>query len=322
MKTKAISIIIPVYNAEKYIGNLLRKLEKQKKDQIEIILIDDGSKDKSLEICREFSIRNDSFRVFHQENQGASAARNQGIKMAEGEYIAFIDSDDDISNTFVSTLYALCKENVADIIQLDSYIITSNTKEYKRVQLPEGVIEISAYCNFILEQTVNTLWDKIYKTEIIKNNQIYFDVNMVMGEDISFTLDVLEHAKTVYIKHSAIYKYKKNEGGLCSNVSDEYLKDLNLLYEKMDKFIIAKNLNNDACEIMHNSMLGSVFRAVGLAVGNGCSKKKIGQRLKKSDSIQKLFKYSYKNYLYEIRKILLKKRCFSLVACLVRLKQG
>ena len=90
----------------------------------------------------------------------------------------------------------------------------------------------------------------------------------------------MEHAKTVYIKHSAIYKYKKNEGGLCSNVSDEYLKDLNLLYEKMDKFIIAKNLNNDACEIMHNSMLGSVFRAVGLAVGNGCSKKKIGQRLK------------------------------------------
>jgi hypothetical protein len=129
--------------------------------------------------------------------------------MAEGEYVVFVDSDDDILSTFVSTLCTLCKENTSDVIQLDSYIITSNTSEYKEVQLPEGKTEISTYCNFILEQTVNALWDKIYKAEIIKRNQIYFDVNMVMGEDISFTLDVLEHAESVYIKHSAIYKYAK-----------------------------------------------------------------------------------------------------------------
>lgn len=192
MKAKTLSIIIPVYNAEKYIENILRKLEEQKKEQVEIILIDDGSRDKSLEICQKFSAENDSFRVFHQENKGASVARNQGIRMAEGEYVVFVDSDDDISSTFVSTLCTLCKENASDIIQLDSYIITSNTSEYKEVQLPEGKTEISTYCNFILEQTVNALWDKIYKAEIIKYNQIYFDVNMVMGEDISFTLDVLK----------------------------------------------------------------------------------------------------------------------------------
>lgn len=322
MRAKTLSIIIPVYNAEKYIENILRKLEEQKKDQVEIILIDDGSRDRSLKICQEFSKKNNNFRVFHQENQGASAARNQGIKMSEGEYIAFVDSDDDISSTFVSTLCALCKENASDIIQLDSYIITSNTSEYKSVQLPEGKIEISTYCNFVLEQTVNALWDKIYKAEIIKRNQIYFDINMVMGEDISFTLDVLEHAESVYIKHSAIYKYGKNDEGLCSNVSEEYLKDLNVLYEKMEDFIIAKNLNNDACEIMHNSMLGSVFRAVGLAIDNGYSKKKIGQELKSSYNLQKLLKHSYKNFLFDIRKFLLKKRCFSLIACLVKFKQS
>lgn len=166
MKAKTLSIIIPVYNAEKYIENILRKLEEQKKEQVEIILIDDGSRDKSLEICQKFSAENDSFRVFHQENKGASVARNQGIRMAEGEYVVFVDSDDDISSTFVSTLCTLCKENASDIIQLDSYIITSNTSEYKEVQLPEGKTEISTYCNFILEQTVNALWVKYIKQRL------------------------------------------------------------------------------------------------------------------------------------------------------------
>ena len=321
MKAKTLSIIIPVYNAEKYIENILRKLEEQKKDQVEIILIDDGSRDRSLEICQKYSKKNNNFRVYHQENQGASAARNQGIKMSEGEYIAFVDSDDDISNTFVSTLCTLCKENASDIIQLDSYIITSNTSEYKKVELPEGKIKISTYCNFILEQTVNALWDKIYKAEIIKHNQIYFDVNMVMGEDISFTLEVLEHAESVYIKHSAIYKYGKNDEGLCSNVNEEYLKDLNVLYEKMEDFIIAKNLNKDACEIMHNSMLGSVFRAVGLAANNGCSKLEIGKKLKNSYNLQKLLKYDYHNFGFKVRKILLNKKWFSVAAYLVKSKQ-
>lgn len=322
MKAKTLSIIIPVYNAEKYIENLLGKLEVQINDQIEIILIDDGSKDKSLKICRGFSNRNESFRVLHQENQGASAARNQGIKMAEGKYIVFVDSDDDISSAFISTLCTLCVENVADIMQLDSYIITSNGSEYRKVQLPDGNINISKYCDFILEQKANTLWDKIYKTEIVKNNQIYFDVNMVMGEDLAFTLDVLEHVESVYVKHNAVYKYKKNEGGLCSNVSDEYLNDLDMLYERIDDFIKIKNLNKDACEIARQSMLESVFRAVGLAVGNGYSKKIIGQRLKNSDRLQRLLKNRYNNSLLEIRRILLKNRYFSLIALLVKLKQS
>ena len=148
MRAKTLSIIIPVYNAEKYIENILRKLEEQKNDQVEIVLIDDGSRDKSLEICQKFSAENDSFRVFHQENTGASAARNQGIRMAEGEYVVFVDSDDDILSTFVSTLCTLCKENTSDIIQLDSYIITSNTSEYKEVQLPEDMEKCCSPSNY------------------------------------------------------------------------------------------------------------------------------------------------------------------------------
>ncbi len=321
MKKKMLSIIIPVYNAEKYIKNILLKLTNQKNEEIEIILIDDGSRDRSLDICKEFSVKDSDIIVFHQENQGASEARNQGIKLSNGEYIVFVDSDDDITDDFISTLCTLCKEKSTDIIQLDSYIVTSNNTDYKEVQLPEGKVEITSYCSFVLKQTVNALWDKIFKTEIIKSNQIYFDTNMVMGEDISFTLEVLKNAQSVYVNHVAIYKYGKNEDGLCSNVSDEYLRDLNILYEKMKKFIQAKNLNHDACETMHNSMLASVFRAVGLAINNGYSKLDIKKRISNSVNLQKLFKYDYKVFGFKLRKILLSKNCYLLISLLVKSKQ-
>lgn len=322
MKAKILSIIIPVYNAEKYIGNILRKLEMQKNKRIEVILIDDGSRDRSLEICQKFATGNECFKIFHQENHGASSARNQGIRMAEGEYIVFVDSDDNISSTFVETICTLCDETASDIIQLDSYVVTSKRNEYKEVRLPEGKVEISVYCNFILEQTVNPVWDKIYKTKIIRNNEIYFDVHMVMGEDICFTLDALKYAQSVYMKHSAVYEYKKNEEGLCSNVSDEYLQDLDLLYNKMEEFIMDKQLDNEAYETMHASMLGSVFRAVGLAINNKYSKFEIEPRLKNSCNLQKLLKSNYKNFAFKIRKVLLNKRCFGIISYLVKSKQS
>ena len=103
MEEKNLSIIIPVYNAEKYIKNILHKLDKQITDKIEVLLIDDGSKDKSLEICESYVNSSNGFKVFHQQNSGASAARNRGIELAKGRYIVFIDSDDDIADDYIIT---------------------------------------------------------------------------------------------------------------------------------------------------------------------------------------------------------------------------
>lgn len=322
MKEIVLSIVIPVYNAGKYITNILEKLEEQQENYIEVILVDDGSTDNSLEICQRFASKNKIFKVFHQENKGASSARNQGIKIAEGEYIVFIDSDDDISNDFVKTIYKLCKKTMADIIQLDSYIVMPEKKEYKRVMLEEGEIEISKYCEFVLGQTVNALWDKVYKSKTIQDNNIYFDVDMVMGEDISFTLDVLKYSKFIYVDHSAVYEYKKNDEGLCSNVTEEYLCDLNVLYGKMEKFIVDTRLNDAAYEIMNKSMIASVFRAVGLAMNNGCFKHQVEQRLQESYDLQKLFKCNYKKFSFKVRKVLLNKGYFRVIAYLVNRKQS
>ena len=116
MKEKLLSIIVPVYNAERYVDRLLQEFIKQNLEKVEIILIDDGSKDNSFSICNEYANKNESIIVFHQENQGASAARNKGIELAKGKYIVFVDSDDGISEQYVEHVCGICEKESADLI--------------------------------------------------------------------------------------------------------------------------------------------------------------------------------------------------------------
>lgn len=320
MEEKNLSIIIPVYNAEKYIKNILHKLDKQITDKIEVLLIDDGSKDESLEICESYVNSSNGFKVFHQQNSGASAARNRGIELAKGRYIVFIDSDDDIADDYIKTVCDLCDDTNADIIQLDSYMVKNGYEQYINLGLEEGAYDADEYCKFVLKQTTNPPWNKIYKDEIIKKNKICFDVNMVMGEDISFTLEFLRYVSSVYVCNCAIYKYMQNSDGLCSNVTEEYLSDLNVLYGKMENFIRNKKLEVDAYKIMNESMLRSIFRAVGLAIGNGSSRVVIKKIIKESNNFQNLLKYHYNKKIDNVRKYMLITSFYTLIARLVKYK--
>ena len=323
MGTKILSVIIPVYNAEKYIANILKKFEEQKNEKVEIVLVDDGSRDKSLEICKMYADRNKEIKVFHQSNFGASAARNKGIQLAEGRYIVFVDSDDDISDEYVKTIYEICENIDSDIIQLDSYTINKGAEEYNKFELSEGENDICEYCKLVLKQITNPPWNKIYKAEIIQNNNVAFDTEMVMGEDISFTLEFLKYAQSVYVCHCAIYKYIKNAEGLCSNVTEDYLKDLDLLYNKMLKFMKCREFNRDTYENMNVSMLRSVFRAIGLIVKNGGSSKKIGQIIKSDEySIKKLLDYHYFGKADNFRRYLINMNLYNLISLIIGYKNS
>jgi len=169
-----LTLIIPVYNTEKYLDKLLPKLNGQINDLVQVILIDDGSTDSSLEICNKFSSINSNFTVIHQENKGASAARNNGIRNAKGEYMAFLDSDDMITDNYIEVVCRLCKESRADIIQLDYYCGSPETGYFlKKNQLPQGLIPYEIFCKFLLEQKA-TLYMPASKAILVNSEASLF----------------------------------------------------------------------------------------------------------------------------------------------------
>lgn len=172
MNNPAISIIIPVYNAEKYLRRCIESVLSQSFTDFELILVDDGSKDSSPQICDEYVAKDDRVRVIHKENGGVSAARNDGLDIAKGEYVTFIDSDDWVKKEYLQGFY--------DKHSFD-FVIGSFVNE------PSGKIRKINECIFIGNKLKDYIkksylsngypWGKLYNNKIIKNNNIRFKKN-------------------------------------------------------------------------------------------------------------------------------------------------
>ena len=320
MEKKILSIIIPVYNAEKYVDGLLKKFIQQDLKNVEIILIDDGSKDNSLNICNEYAKKSQSVVVYHQENQGASAARNKGIELAQGKYIVFADSDDGIADNYINDICKICEEQQTDLIQFDAYIKKDEEINVRECRILQGVSQLKDYYHIVLNQEVNEPWDKAYRAKIIHKNGIRFDTNMTIGEDVNLTVDFLRFAKTVYVHHGAYYYYERNEAGICSNAKMKHLDDLELLYQNMQRFVDENSLDEEAEVLANTAMLKGVFRTIGLIIQNGESKKNIVAKMDTFGSIKKLLDKKYTEKSVEIRKILLKLKWYRIVAVMVAMK--
>ena len=128
--TELISVIVPIYNTEKYLVECIESIREQTYSNIEIILVDDGSTDASIEICDEFSKKDSRVRVFHKENEGSAVAKNFGIQQSKGEYIILVDSDDTVSDKMIEVLYTHIKEKNADIAIGNYYIYDESDKNF------------------------------------------------------------------------------------------------------------------------------------------------------------------------------------------------
>lgn len=128
--TELISVIVPIYNTEKYLVECVESIREQTYSNIEIILVDDGSTDASIEICDEFSKKDSRVRVFHKENEGSAVAKNFGIQQSKGEYIILVDSDDIVSDKMIEVLYTHIKEKNADIAIGNYYIYDESDKNF------------------------------------------------------------------------------------------------------------------------------------------------------------------------------------------------
>lgn len=255
---KLVSIIVPCYNLEQYILECLESIAKLSYKFLEVIVIDDGSTDKSAAIISNF-IRNhggggQSFRLICQQNGGAAAARNTGLSQAKGEYIAFIDGDDTVDSEYISNMVHsietsnmdLCLSGVRGMNEQGSKKKDFKLKKNTIFGKNEILIKIDEQ-DFIL----CNLYCKLYKTSIIKDYNLCLDSRLKVAEDLSFNLDYLRHIESISIINDCGYNYRIRENSLIHNVTlptkQKYvLEHFQNLFAEYPMEIVRKSLDKNA----------------------------------------------------------------------------
>ena len=209
-----ISIIVPIYQVEKYLRRCIESLIHQDYQNIEIILVDDGSPDKCGTICDEYAHKDIRIKVIHQQNGGLSAARNAGIDIAQGDFLMFVDSDDWVEKDFCSHALQKVTETASDIVVFgynDIYGERSvkhsiDEKDEKKYSVEDALLELHG------GKILSFAWNKIYKAELFKTGIRYPKGRLF--EDIGTTYLLFEKANAIYLASGATYNYQKREDSI------------------------------------------------------------------------------------------------------------
>lgn len=256
-KTK-ISIVMPVYNAEKYLEETLNSICGQSFTDYELIAIDDGSTDASLSILNKYKDTIVNMKIIANKNSGVSRTRNQGINIAIGEYICFVDSDDILHKDYLSKLYKPVEFSEVDIVYC-GYKVFYDTIDFEEKDFIEikndDASDVIDLFNYVMEQGLGIpLWNKLYKLDLLKNNRIYFNEDLSYGEDMFFNWKVFLLSKNVYHVDELLYGYRQNIRGVTMKYHpnlydcyrDEYISLLEFAKKhdiSNDKMLKSVNLN-------------------------------------------------------------------------------
>lgn len=250
MKSK-VSIIVPVYNAEKYISDTLDSILMQTYNSIEVILINDGSVDKSLTILQKYAEIDKRVKIIDKKNSGVSNTRNIGIDFATGEYICFVDSDDVLEPDYVSDMLEIAIQKQADLIVCGYALMDKRGKKrnleinYKKGNIAENQ---SAF-RVLLEVGLGiSIWNKLIKREILNKYNIRFTSEMSFDEDMFFSWELVAASKIIYFCEKNLYNYRLTSGSAimryheslykkyCNEIKhvELFLNKYNLQYESFD----------------------------------------------------------------------------------------
>lgn len=246
-----ISIIIPVYNTEKYINECVTSILKQSYKDYEIILVDDGSTDNSPDICNHLAKQYDCVKVIHKKNEGAGIARNRGLSIAKGKYVTFIDSDDYIGSEMLESLLKNIEERNSDLciggtvsINLNKQII--HTEKYSTLQIYKNKDEI---VNNLIPRIFGSSPKKhdaikigncnnLFKMDIIRRNDLAFESERkVLSEDLIWLINYLMCAKKAIVINSTEYYVRVNQTSMTHRYNPERFKLTIIQYERMEDYI-------------------------------------------------------------------------------------
>lgn len=215
MNLPLITVIIPIYNVEKYLEHCVAAVRNQTYKNLEIILVDDGSSDKSREMCDVYANLDSRIIVIHKPNGGVSSARNAGLDVCKGEYISFVDSDDYVHPRFIELLYGICRKCNTDISQCRYKTVCNlNIKcgTVKRCIRTETVTGREAALRFLGKEAFNfyIVWNKLYRRTILEN--IRFPEDMIIAEDMCVSYQTLFAAEKVALCNVPLYYHYKRMG--------------------------------------------------------------------------------------------------------------
>lgn len=240
-----VSIVVPVYNAEKYIVDCLESIKNQSYKNCEVILIDDGSTDNSGKICDRYAESDKRFKVFHYKNRGVSSARNEGIKKSNGKYLVFVDVDDWIEDNYVEkflnvidkTNYAQCNFNIC----LDDKKYSENIIDKSYFLDDVNKIKKSIFSiNYGKKNKISNsrcVCGKMYNLNILKRNNIYFNKDIYLLEDGIFNLEYIKHCNGCYLISESLYNYRQVPSSSSHRYNEDQLKQYNMVEEILYGYI-------------------------------------------------------------------------------------
>lgn len=239
-----ISVIIPVYNVEKYLGACIESVILQTYKNLEIIIVDDGSPDTSGKIADSYALRDNRIKVIHKENNGVAAARNTGFDLSNGEFITYIDSDDWVSVDYISHLFFLQQINNADMSMTTEFYTQKND-----VQLKQVIHTISAEDAAVLllspKMIVGT-YNKLYRRSWLVDNQIRQNENLFSGEGLNYIVTAAQYANFVTVSNKKVYYYRRNVSESATtkfNIKMYTNNELSLNLLKKNKVINSKKID-------------------------------------------------------------------------------
>lgn len=235
-----ISIIIPIYNVEKYLDECLTSVMNQTYKNFEVILVNDGTKDNSIEIVNKFISKHNNIKLVNKENGGLGSARNVGINHARGKYLIFIDSDDYIEATYIEKLYTEIEKSKSDIVICGINKYYENSKNIEPVNLEvennKSYSSLEAIKLLFTNKIFCHAWNRIYRKELFINNNILFPEGKLY-EDILPAVKLISKSKKISFIKENLYYYRIREGAITSSKNIKAIEDYNYAIDKVNKYI-------------------------------------------------------------------------------------
>ena len=218
-----VSVIVPVYNAQEKLRRCIESILRQDFTNFELLLMDDGSKDESGKVCDEYAAKDSRIYVLHKENSGVSDTRNQAIRLARGEYLQFVDSDDWLTPEATGLLVSTMEKQGCDLVISDFYRVVGERLAHKGDIQEDGLLTRKEFAAYMIENPADyyygVLWNKLYKKSIIEKHKLIMDKEINWCEDFLFNMEYIRHVESVYALHVPIYYYVKTKGSLVSQGS-------------------------------------------------------------------------------------------------------